>query len=99
MVQTTKTGTQDPSTLAEKLTGPGTYGSKILAAMPVDTATKNRIAGQALTALSGGNPTSDSSVIDALSYVNAGIKLPGSKYTKQGFQSISTGFPGDYTDA
>lgn len=84
---TATTGTQATNQLTSQLVGPGTYANKILSSMPVDAATKSRIAGQALTTLSGGDMTSDSNVVDALSYTNTGIKLPGSKYTKQGLQS------------
>jgi hypothetical protein len=95
----TSTGSQATNQLAAKLVGPGTYANRMLSSMPVDDATRNRIAGQTLTAISGGDLTSDSDIVDALSYTNTGIKLPGSKYTKQGLQSGSVAPTIDYTSA
>ena len=65
---------------------PGTQS--ILNALPVDSATKTRVAGEVFSALGGGAP--DTSQEDSQSYSNTPVKTAG-KYAQQGMLSASTG--------
>jgi hypothetical protein len=85
----------------QKLMGPGTAGSKILQAIPVDSSTENRIAGQIFTYLGGpGAQKSPQAAEDnAPSYSSVNSKLADNKYTQQGIQAGATGSAPGYTGA
>jgi len=66
--------------IADKFLGSQSM-QKVMQAMPNSSATKSRLAGQALSYLGG---TPDSSAESSQSYSNVSTKLSGAKYTQQG---------------
>lgn len=81
-----------------KFAGPGSSGGKILSAMPVDSETKTRIAGDIFNTFAGPDITAQPDQYnDQPGYATAGSKLFDSKYLKQGISSATSGGADGYT--
>ena len=81
-----------------KLAGPGTSGGKVLSALPVDSETKTRIAGDVFNTFAGPDISAQPDQYnDQPSYATLGSKLFDSKYLKQGSLSATAGTADDYT--